>query len=128
MADLIAWEFLQVVERSEQSEAFQAVNVARPIFYLQCAPPKWFPYMLALHSFGQNVKDVSDDLQKRIFGDKEKTPQLVGDVQELIASRLEFERHFRTLCELTGNLDHFNEYLKACGEVWQEIRRKHKEK
>jgi hypothetical protein len=117
MADLLSWEFLQVTDRNHQSEPFQAINRARQIFYLPCTPPRWFPYSLAVHRFGQSVKDVSDQLQKRIYGDKEKSLELLQDVQKLILDKAEFDGHFRSLCGLTENVELFSEYLHECEDA-----------
>jgi hypothetical protein len=123
MADLLSWEFLQVVDRNAQSEAFKTINTAHPVFNFPLTPPGWFPYTLAIHSFGQSVKDVSDSLLKRIYGDKEKTFELVNDVQLLISNRLEFESHFKTLCEITGSMDFYYRYLSECSDIWKEMRK-----
>jgi Protein of unknown function (DUF3800) len=123
MADLLAGEFLKIVETQKKSVAVACINTAQPVFHLRCTPPKWFPQMLALHGFGQSVKDDSDSLQKRIYGDRERSIQIISDARELILNRLEFEAHFKSLCEELGMGDQFSDYMRDCGEVWEEVSR-----
>lgn len=124
MADLLAWETLKTVERLANSEAFLSIHRAHPLLYLPCTPPKWLPYSLAIHSFGQSVKDVSDILLKRIYGDKEKTPELAADVYTLMTEKAEFDQHFLAFCELTGSVTEYQEYLLQCAELWAGIRKR----
>jgi hypothetical protein len=123
MADLLASEFFKIVETQNQSEAVALINTAQPIFHLRCTPPKWFSYALALHGFCQSVKDDADSLQKRIYGHHEKSIQVIVDAQELLSNKLEFDNHFKNLCEQTGAMDQFSEYMKESDEVWVKLRK-----
>ena len=124
MADLLSWEFLQITDRNEQSEAFRCINEAHQIIYLPCTPPEWFPHALALHAFGQKVKDSSDVLQKRIYGDHENSVQLVEDVKSLISSRILFDALLKQLCETTDSLEYFSNYVKESDEAEEQIRKR----
>jgi hypothetical protein len=122
MADLLSWEFLQVVDRNEQSPAFSCINQARQIIYLPCSPPKCFPYALAVHSFGQTVKDEADLLQKRIYGDAEKSLELAENTLRLACSKADFDANFKNVCLLADCPEFFAQYLRECAEEEQKLR------
>jgi hypothetical protein len=123
MADLLSWEFLQVVDRNHQSESFKCINDAHPVFYLPCTPPKWLPYLLALQSFGQCVKDDADGLQKRAYGERERSLKIIEDTQELIFNKVEFDSRFMDLCKFTGSENYLAEFVKDNEATWERIRR-----
>jgi hypothetical protein len=122
MADLLSWEFLQITDRNEQSAAFLCINNVRPVYYLPCTPPKWFPYALALHAYGQSVKDDSDSLRKRICGDHEKSLEVVEATRDLVSNKLDFDAHFKTLCLITDSPEYFVEYVKESKRAEEQIR------
>lgn len=83
MADLLSWEFSHFEHSSVRLEPLQIILTARPIVRLPCYLPPDVADVTSLHKEAVYVKKAADRLLKRIYGDKEKSLELIKDVDQL---------------------------------------------
>jgi hypothetical protein len=101
MADLLAGEFSHLNENGPPSlEPFSIIANAKPVIHVPCTPPL-IPDTLAIQKLGADVKRSAHSLLKRIYGDKEKSLEVLKDTVELQKQKAFFDLQFQRLCELS---------------------------
>ncbi|MGC2473178.1 MAG: DUF3800 domain-containing protein [Candidatus Sulfotelmatobacter sp.] len=102
MADLLAGEFSHLSENEPPSlEPFSIIAKAKPVIHVPCTPPPLIPDILEIQKLGADVKRSANCLLKRIYGDKEKSLEVLKDTVGLQKQKAFFDLEFQRLCELS---------------------------
>jgi hypothetical protein len=102
MADLLAGEFSHLSKNGPPSlEPFSIIANTRPIIHIPCTPPPLIPDTLEIQKLGADVKRSAHSLLKRIYGDKEKSLEVLKDTVERQKQKAFFDLQFQRLCELS---------------------------
>ena len=97
MADLLAWEFFNLKRTATPSESWALIAGARPVVHLPCTPPTLVPETFEIQKLAADVQASAQRLLKRIYGDKEKSLDLLRDVAELQQERADFDLRLKRL-------------------------------
>lgn len=102
MADLLAGEFSHLSENGPPSLVpFSIIANAKPVIHVPCTPPPLIPDTLAIQKLSADVKRSAHCLLKRIYGDEEKSLEVLKDTAELQKQKAFFDLQFQRLCGLS---------------------------
>jgi hypothetical protein len=111
MADLLAWECSNSVRTRVMTGPFDVIIKRNRVVHIPCVPPPLFEQTLALQRMGVDVQRDAHSKLKRIYGDKEKSAELVNDVVELARQKASFDIQFEQLSSLYQMHDGYNKFI-----------------
>ena len=122
MADLLAFQCSTIVRNQQRTEQFEIISAAKPIIQWTCEVPATTPDALKAQRASAALYQTANALLKRIYGDKEKTLNLVQDVEQLRQEKARFDEEFEKLLSIydeTGWQAFFEtrEFVKALKNV-----------
>jgi hypothetical protein len=113
MGDLLSGEFSAMRNGGEPpSEIWRRLVVRREVVHVFCDMPLPIPILVALQGLGKQIQDAAGKILKRVYGDKERTPELAADCDDLIAKQALFETAMNTLMEIHQSDEGFRRFQK----------------
>lgn len=111
MGDLLAGEISSMGNLGRPpSEAWKRLVVHRDIVHVLCDMPWPIPVLIKLQGLAKEIQDTSGKILKRIYKDKEKSPELEADCDALIARQVLFETALNTLMEIHRSDEGFRRF------------------
>jgi hypothetical protein len=113
MADLLAGEFSAMGNVGDPpSEAWKRLVVRRDVAHVFCDMPWPIPVLVALQGLGKQIQDTSGKILKRVYKDKERTPELAADCDDLLANQVLYEAAVNMLMEIHQSDEGFRRFQK----------------
>ena len=113
MGDLLAGEFSSMGNiGNPPSEAWRLLTTHHEIAHISCDLPWAIPILIAIQGWGKQIQDTSGKILKRIYKDKERTPELAADCDDLIAKQVLYETAINTLMEIHQSDEGFRYFQK----------------
>jgi Protein of unknown function (DUF3800) len=111
MADMLCGEFSAMRNGGvPPSEVWKRLVVRREVVHVFCDMPWPIPVLIALQGFGKQIQDASGKILKRIYKDRERTPELSADCDDLIANQALFETAMNSLMEIHQSDERFRRF------------------
>jgi hypothetical protein len=110
MADLLAGEFCTMGNGNPPSDSWKSLAALRGVAHIPCEMPWPIPVLVALQGMAKQIKDASGKILKRIYKDKERSPELAADCDELIANQILYEVAIKTLMEIHQTEEGFRRF------------------
>ena len=115
MADLLAGEFSAMLNYGDSaSEAWKRLVARREIAHVPCDMPSPIPLLVALEGFRKQIQDESGKIRKRIYKDKEDSPELAAECDELIANRILYQAAVNALMQMHRSDPRFRRFQRSC--------------
>ena len=92
------------------SDAWKSLAARHGVAHIPCDMPWPIPMLVALQGMAKQIKDASGKILKRIYKDKERSPELAADCDELIANQILYEAAINTLMEIHQTDDGFRRF------------------
>lgn len=113
MGDLLAGEFSAMGNLGDPpSDEWKRLVIRQSVVHLSCEMPWAIPILVALQGMGKQIQDTSGEILKRIYKDKEMTPELSADCDDLIAKQVLYEAAMNTLMEIHQSDEGFRRFQK----------------
>lgn len=101
MGDLLAGEFSGMGNSGNApTEAWRRLATLHGIAHIRCDMPWPIPILVALQGMGKQITDASGKILKRIYKDRERSPELLKECDDLIAKQILFETALKYLTEI----------------------------
>ena len=116
MGDLLAGEFAAMQNAGEAPSAtWKQIASRRQIVHMPCKIPRVAPVLVALEGMDKHIKDASGRILKRIYKNKESSPELAAECDGLIAKYVLQETAINMLMEIHQSDEGFRRFQEMMG-------------
>jgi hypothetical protein len=112
MADLLAGELFRQSRGQGVGEPWKIIAGKRKVILNKASPPPAMRHVFAAERMRKEVLDQCHDILKRVYGDNEKSVELVRDFQEMLARKDLLGMHFDQLVKLHEGDEGYREFVK----------------
>lgn len=116
MADLLAWEASYTIRTETMTDAFDAIICSNGVVTIPCQPPPLLNPTLELGKLGQDAQRAAADIQKRFYGDNERSPELAAETLDLVQRAAFFNIALERLKSIYEQDEGYRRFMAKRGE------------